>query len=65
CDTKVVETNEDKCELRRQLNDLRREQRMHDEQQTQAIRELTEINHKLSQDFQVVRIYFKKQIFSV
>ncbi|CAF3424922.1 unnamed protein product [Rotaria socialis] len=53
CDTKVVETNEDKCELRRQLNDLRREQRMHDEQQTQAIRELTEINHKLSQDFQV------------
>ncbi|CAF4724029.1 unnamed protein product [Rotaria socialis] len=39
CDTKVVETNEDKCELRRQLNDLRREQRMHDEQQTQAIRE--------------------------
>ncbi|CAF5078142.1 unnamed protein product, partial [Rotaria socialis] len=26
---------------------------MHDEQQTQAIRELTEINHKLSQDFQV------------
>ncbi|CAF4963134.1 unnamed protein product, partial [Rotaria socialis] len=39
CDTKVVETNEDKCELRRQLNDLCREQRMHDEQQTQAIRE--------------------------
>ncbi|CAF5194568.1 unnamed protein product, partial [Rotaria magnacalcarata] len=53
CDTKVIETNEDKFELRRQLNDLRREQRMHDEQQTQAIRELTEINHKLSQDFQV------------
>ncbi|CAF5091780.1 unnamed protein product, partial [Rotaria sp. Silwood1] len=47
CDTKIIDSNEDKCELRRQLNDLRREQRIHDEQQTQTIQELTEINLKL------------------
>ncbi|CAF2853263.1 unnamed protein product [Rotaria sp. Silwood2] len=55
CDTKIIETNEDKCELRRQLSDLRREQRIHGEQQTQTIQELTEINHKLTQDLQISR----------
>ncbi|CAF0747785.1 unnamed protein product [Rotaria sp. Silwood1] len=53
CDTKIIDSNEDKCELRRQLNDLRREQRIHDEQQTQTIQELTEINLKLTQDLQI------------
>lgn len=56
CDTKIFESNEDKSELRRQANDLRREQRLQDEQHTQTIRELTELNHKLSQDLEIVRI---------
>ncbi|CAF0984560.1 unnamed protein product [Rotaria sordida] len=55
CDTKIIESNEDKCELRRQLNDLRREQRIHDEQQTQTVQELAEINLKLTQDLQIGR----------
>ncbi|CAF0763765.1 unnamed protein product [Adineta steineri] len=55
CETKIIELNEDKCEMRRQLDDLRREQRVHDEQQTQIIQELTEINYKLTQDLQISR----------
>ena len=29
-----------------------------DEQQTQTIQELTELNHKLSQDLQIVSVHF-------
>ena len=56
CETKITESNEDKAEIRRQLDDLRREQRIRDEQQTQIIQELNEINHKLSQDLQIVSV---------
>ncbi len=56
CETKIIESNEDKLEIRRQLDDLRREQRIHDEQQTQTIQELTEINLKLSQDLHIVSV---------
>lgn len=43
--------------MRRQLDDLRREQRIHGEHQTQTVQELTDINHKLSQDLQIVSVY--------
>ena len=55
CETKIIESNEDKYELCRQLDDFRREQRLHDEQQTHTIQEITEINYKLSQELQTVR----------
>jgi hypothetical protein len=56
CETKIVESTEDKYELVRQLNNLQREQRAHAEQNTQIIKELTETNFKLSKDWQLVRI---------
>ena len=55
CETKMLESNEDKNDVRRQLDDLRREQRLHDGQQTQLLQELTEANFKLSKDLQLVR----------
>lgn len=51
-----MELNEDKCELNRHLNDLRREQRIHDEQRTKTIQELSEINLKAMQDVQTVSV---------
>ena len=56
-EAKAIESNEDKCELGRQLHELRREQRSNDEKQIQIIQELTEANFKLSKDLQIVRIF--------
>jgi len=52
CESKTIDYNEDKYQLLRQLDDLRREQRLHDVQQIQIIQELTENNVKLSADLQ-------------
>lgn len=53
-ETKLTEFNEDKRDMHRQFEEIRREQRLHDTQQTQTIQEFTDINLKLSQDFQIV-----------
>jgi phage-related minor tail protein len=58
CETKIIESNEDKCELRRQVDNLRHEQRIHDEHQTHTIQEFAEISHKLTQDLQIVSLVF-------
>lgn len=58
CETKIIEYNEDKREMHRHVENLRREQRLHDVQQTQSIQELTDINLKLSQDLQLVSVRF-------
>ena len=58
CETKIIESNEDKHLLIRQLDDQRREQRSHDERQTHIIQELTEMNFKLSKDLQLVSCFF-------
>ena len=50
----MIEFNEDKRDIHRQVDDLRREQRLHDVRQTQTIQELTEMNLKLAQDLQIV-----------
>ena len=55
-ESKLMEFNEDKRDMHRQFEEVRREQRLHDTQQIQTIQELTDINLKLSQDFQLVCI---------
>lgn len=65
CETKISECNEDKYELVRQLDGVRREQRSHDEQRTQTIQDLTENNFKLAQDLQISRTnetYLQEQL---
>ena len=54
CESKTIEFNEDKYQFLRQLDELRREQRLHDAEQTQILQELTETNQKLSADLQQV-----------
>lgn len=53
-ETKLIEFNEDKREIHRQLEEFRREQRILDARQSQTIQELTDINHKLTYDLQLV-----------
>ena len=53
-ETKLIEFNEDKREIHRQLEEFRREQRILDARQSQTNQELTDINHKLTYDLQLV-----------
>lgn len=64
-ESKLMEFNEDKRDIHRQLEEFRREQRIHDTQHIQTIQEFTDINLKLSQDLQIVcqRIQSREKFF--
>lgn len=64
CESKTIEYNEDKYQFLRQLDELRREQRHHDLQQTQLIQDLTETNVKLSKDLQEVKAFSSSSSFN-